>query len=355
MSLRTYLAVLSCAASLATAQAILAADVTSTREAMSEASLRPASIDNARAQSLAWLQAQGKSDAATLERFKSIWIQDDQSVLDRVAATFALGDARAAELLTEAQNPEAPAPTAMPDLLKDEKQPVFFRANLALAYAKALSARRVDEEALATLRLIRPDQVVDPAAYFFHRAVAEHALLLKNDANRSIVGVLEDVSDAPERYKLVATLMAYDMKGWKDKDLGEIARKMDNIERRLALARGGPKTQKIQKEVIARLDEIIKQLENQSSGKSNGGCPNGGNKPSSGSGTPMEDSQVAPFDAKGIAGNQRLSKLVKDWGKLPEKERTKAMLELTRDMPARHREVIENYIKKISSVPPNAP
>ena len=66
----------------------------------------------------------------------------------------------------------------------------------------------------------------------------------------------------------------------------------------------------------------------------------------------MQDSQIAPFQGQGIAGNQRLSKLVKDWGKLPEKERTKAMLELTRDMPARHREVIENYIKKISAAPP---
>ena len=34
----------------------------------------------------------------------------------------------------------------------------------------------------------------------------------------------------------------------------------------LELARGGPQTQKMQKEVVARLDEIIKQLENQAKG-----------------------------------------------------------------------------------------
>jgi hypothetical protein len=56
------------------------------------------------------------------------------------------------------------------------------------------------------------------------------------------------------------------MQTWKDKDLGWIARKMDNIERRLELARGGPQTQKMQTEVVRRLDEIIKELENQKKG-----------------------------------------------------------------------------------------
>jgi tetrahydromethanopterin S-methyltransferase subunit G len=95
---------------------------------------------------------------------------------------------------------------------------------------------------------------------------------LRDQASRSIIGVLEDVADAPERYKLVAMLMLYDMQTWREKDLGEIARKMDNIERRLELARGGPHTQKIQKEVVARLDEIIKKLEAQKKGNGNGGC-----------------------------------------------------------------------------------
>jgi hypothetical protein len=41
---------------------------------------------------------------------------------------------------------------------------------------------------------------------------------------------------------------------------------MDNVERRLDLSRGGPKTQKLQKEIIARLDELIKERENQGKG-----------------------------------------------------------------------------------------
>ena len=69
---------------------------------------------------------------------------------------------------------------------------------------------------------------------------------------------------------LLDALLDRQKQSWRDGDipakLGSIARKMDNIERRLELARGGPKTQKIQKDVVARLDEIIKQLENQAKG-----------------------------------------------------------------------------------------
>jgi len=56
--------------------------------------------------------------------------------------------------------------------------------------------------------------------------------------------------------------MHFDMLTWQEKDLGWIARKMGNIQRRLDLKRGGQKTQKEQKEVLVRLDEMIKEIEN---------------------------------------------------------------------------------------------
>lgn len=269
MNLRPWIVALTCAAPLlGMSPALARAETTPAQEQPSLGTLRAPSLEKARSQALNWLKGTGKTDPATMKAFEALWSQSGRPVLDLVAETFALGNPEASKLLAEARNPLVPAPITVPDLLKNEKQPAFFRANLGLAYAKALSNRRVYEESLEVLRLVKPDQVVDPAAYFFHRAVAEHALLLKADANRSIVGVLEDVADAPERYKVVSVLMSADMKNWKDKDLGEIARKMDNIERRLDLSRGGPKTQKIQKEVVARLDELIKKLENQAKGGS---------------------------------------------------------------------------------------
>jgi hypothetical protein len=61
--------------------------------------------------------------------------------------------------------------------------------------------------------------------------------------------------------------MLLDMLTWREKDLNWIARKMDNSGRRLQLARGGPVTQKIQKDIVRRLDELIKEMENKAKGK----------------------------------------------------------------------------------------
>jgi hypothetical protein len=155
----------------------------------------------------------------------------------------------------------------VPEIVADAKQPAFFRANLAVAYARALSNRRIYEEALATLKTVKPEDVADPAAYLFHRAVAEHAMLMKEDAGRSILRLLDDVAEVPQRYKAVGALMMLDMVSWREKDLNWIARKMDNSGRRLELARGGPTTQKIQKDIVRRLDELIKELENKAKGK----------------------------------------------------------------------------------------
>jgi hypothetical protein len=232
------------------------------RPTASFGALEPASVEVARTQAAAWLKAVGKTDAATQQRFDTIWKQEGPTILDRVAATFELGDAAAAKLMAEARDAGLPAPVKMPEVLRDPKNDVFYRANLALAYARNLSNRRVHEEALETLKSFQPEQVVDPAAYLFHRAVSEHALLLKPEATKTIDRIIDDAPFSAERYKTVSMLMLLDMHAWKDKDLQAVARKMENVERRLELARGGPQTQKLQKEIVLRLDELIKELEN---------------------------------------------------------------------------------------------
>ena len=235
------------------------------KEIASFGTLRATAPDVARGQAEAWLKEVGKTDPAAQKAFADIW-GGDRTVLDKVSETLALGSPDAKKLLDEARDPASAAPTEVPALVKDRKLPAFFRANLALAYGKALSSRRVYEEALEVFDAVKPEQVVDPATLLFHKAVAEHSLTRSREATNTIMRLLDDVSDAPERYKMVAALMALDMVAWKDKDLGSIARKMDNIERRLDLSRGGPKTQKLQKEVVARLDELIKEMEGQSKG-----------------------------------------------------------------------------------------
>jgi hypothetical protein len=243
-----------------------AADISPPKDLASFGTLRSVEADAARGQALDWLKSVGKSDETTLKAFDSIWDDKDRPTLDKVADTLALGDKDAAKVLADAGNLASPAPLTVPEPIKSVKKSAFYRANLGLAYAKALTTRRIYEEALDALKTVKAEQVVDPASYLFNRAVAEHALELRSDANYSIIRLLDDVTDSPERYKTVAALMVYDMLGWQEKDMGSIARKMDNIERRLDLSRGGPTTQEIQKKVVRRLDEMIKELENQAGG-----------------------------------------------------------------------------------------
>ncbi|HEX4590968.1 MAG TPA: hypothetical protein VH120_13615, partial [Gemmataceae bacterium] len=223
-------------------------------------------------------------------------------------------------------------------------------------YAKALSGKRVYEEALEALKTAVPEQVADPAGYYFHKAVAEHALMQKKEAAHSLARLIDDVADCPERYKMVGTLMFLDMQSWKDdqKDLTNIARLMDNSERRLDLARPGQKTQEIQKKIVFRLDELIKDVENQMKNGGQTACPNPGRQPGQGSNQPNQhapDSTIMTNSGPGVVDQKKLQNLAANWGKLPEKERAKAMMELTKDLPPRYREVIENYFKTLARGP----
>jgi uncharacterized membrane protein YgcG len=328
-------------------------------------SLEPTAASVVKTKALAWLQSAANNDAAMLRQAETLWDRPNRSPLDNLADTFALANTEAADLLQLVRDDKAPPPVEIPAVLKNAKADAFLRANLGLAVARLLSNRRVHEEALAILNSVSPEQTVDPAAYLFHRAVCEHALLKKDEANRTIIRLIQDAVDSPERYKTVAALMLLDMQTWK-KDLGNVARLMDNSERRLDVGRGGPQTQKIQKEVVARLDELIKELENKAKkssgggGGGGGGDPNGGSCPDGGSGSsgganptrPMQDSQIATNGGSGRVDIARLQKLTDGWGKMSPAERARAMQEvqdLITGLSPLHREAFERYFEAIRS------
>jgi hypothetical protein len=321
----------------------------------------------AQARALAWFKTAVNNDAAKLQQFQTIWKQQDATVLERLAATFEAGDATAARLLASARDTNTAAPMAVDPLFTNDKADKFFRAHLALAYARSLSNRRIHEEALDVLKTTAADQVADPAAYLFHRAVCEHALLNKNDARGTIMTLLKSAVDAPERFKTVGMLMLLDMQTWKDKDLAAVARKMDNIERRLELARGGPVTQEIQRDVIARLDELIKEMENkakqqgQGQGQPNGGsCPDGsqpgdGNSPGSQPGdpkSPMKDTNINGGQAgKGKVDPARVRKMIDGWGDVLPQEQARIEREindLIEGMTPQHRQIYQDYFRRVT-------
>lgn len=352
MSTRLWLKAAAVATGLSIGYTSFAADTPPSKAVYTFGTMKALSADAAKEKAEAYLKTTGSYDTAA---FKALWANESRTVLDRTADSLALSNTEAAAALAAARKSDGPAPVAAPSFFKDSKTDPFFRANIAAAYAKALAGRNVYEEALDALKVVQPELVVDPASFYFHKAVAESKLILREQATTSIARLLDDVADAPDRYKMVATLMFFDMQNWSrdEKDLTNIGRLMDNSGRRLDLARGGPQTQDIQKKIVFRLDEVIKDLENQcKGGNCNGGnCPNGG-KPGNGNNirpnSPAPDSTIMGGGGPGQVDSKKLRQFAEVWGKLPAAERAKAVNEMSHDLPPKYRQMVEDYFKSLN-------
>lgn len=309
---------------------------------------------DAKAKAEAWLKAANKFDQAA---FDKVWAADGRTTLDRIGDTLALGHPDAAAVVTAARQADAAPAAEVPAVLKDAKQDPFFRANLALVFARGNAGKKAYEESLEALNGVAPEQVVDPAGYFFFKAVAEHATMKREAATATITRLLDDVADAPDRYKMVATLMFFDMANWSPdpKDMANIERLMDNSGRRLDLSRPGEKTQEIQKKIVFRLDEIIKELESQcKGGQCNGGqCPGGGkpgNKPGGAlnPSNPLLDSMVKNVTGAGKVDDRKLREAAEQWGGLTPEKRAAVVEEITRELPAKYKPMIDEYFKALN-------
>ncbi|MCA8983723.1 MAG: hypothetical protein KDA76_08175 [Planctomycetaceae bacterium] len=276
---------------------------------------------------------------------------------DRLAEARTEGSSHTLSLIAEAAGLADPATNKLLDRLRNEPQYLllsvleshplaiednWIRANLQLYLALELSQRQLYEEALGLLEQTEDTEVVDPASYFFHRAVCEHHLLHREPALSSLETLLTQCRPLPTRYRMLGELMRQDLSGLEEKSLNEISRKMRDVERRLDLGRSGQKVQKIEREIIDTLDELIAKLEQQAGGGGGGGSSQGqGNQPSS----PAQDSRVKGSTAPGEVENKELGR--KDgWGDLPPKEKAQAKQILGTMFPPHYQRAIEAYNKK---------
>lgn len=356
--IRKLLAATALATGLAAVDANLASAADPAKPTFGFSTLKAAPPEVAKAKSEAWLKSVGKFDQAA---FSQVWADESRTILDRTADSLALGSPEAAAILAGVRKIDAPAPPTTPALLTDMKSDAFFRTNVALAFAKAAASKKVYEEALEAINAATPEVAVDPSALYFFKAVAEHATMRKEAASGSIVKLLDDVVDAPDRYKMVATLMFFEMQSWSPdpKDLTNIERLMDNSGRRLELARAGEKTQDIQKKIVFRLDVLIKELENRNKpGQCNGGnCPNGGNPGGNPGGNttqpsnPASDSVIMGGSGAGnVPTDKELRNIAEKWGTLPPEKRAKIIEDINRDLPAKYKPMIDDYFKSLNRV-----
>jgi len=277
------------------------------------------SVQDVRAGVSGWLEA-CKADDQARNAVLALWPPEEKDLagpemLSRVAKSFALVDPRAKGLVDLCSKPKAAPVLPEQGWLRDPATHPWMARNLRLYYGRWLVHESMIDEALEQLAGLEPQQVVDPASLLFYQAVAHYRLLDQEAGMAAIERLLQQAEQSPRRYAAVARLMREDLRGLRKDSLDHIARRMEDIQRRLQLGRAGQKVRGVEDGVIESLDKLIEKIEKQQQ-----------QQQASSGGSSMQPSTPAP-DSQILAGRGRGEVTKKDiggqggWGNLPPKER----------------------------------
>jgi hypothetical protein len=310
------------------------------------AAWQPADPAQVRAEVFAWLDERG-ADEATRAKAAERWPADGPpatgaDLLDRLAATIALVDEDARKLVDLCSRPrtEKGDGPAFP-WLADSETPPLVAANLRLLYGRWLAQSSLFDESREQLAGLEPGDVVDPATLLFYQAVVHHRLLDQEKSENALERLLAGADRSPRRYTAVARLMQADLKDLRPDSLGHIARRMDDVRRRLDLGRAGSKVRKIEDGVIESLDKLIKKLQQQR--KQASAAASGNFQPAK----PAEESRPMAGKGRGEVTKRDIGS-GSGWGDLPPKQREEALQQIGRAFPSHYRDAIEQYFRRLA-------
>jgi hypothetical protein len=220
--------------------------------------------------------------------------------------------------------------------------PPLLGNNLRLIYARWLIDQGLYDEASEQLDGLDVGNVVAPALLLFCRSVACHALLNKDCSLKSLDELLQGAELSPKRYVAVARLMQEDLKNLQEEGLDHIARRMSDIRRRLDLGRAGAKVRQVEDGVIASLDKLIKNIEQQQQQQFLSSAE------SARSTAPAQDSFLKGGKTPGDVTKKPIGS-GSGWGDLPPKEREEALQQIGRDFPPYYHDVVEQYFRRLAT------
>lgn len=311
-----------------------------------KATWSPLTAEEAKARLQAWIKTI-HADEATNRKVQTAWQTvsgevDDDLLLERVAAALGAANAQAAEIVAACRSDAVDAPQHFAYLF-DNMTPEFVRCNLRLLYGRWLAQHAHFDEALEHLAGISPAQVVDPAALLFYQCVAHHRLLQKEQCLQSLAKLMENESRLPRRYRTLGQLMEADIKPLETDSLDEVSRLMDDIRRRLNFGHAGKRVRQEEDDVIAKLDKMIEEMEQQQQQRQQTSGAGSGAQ----SRNPAQDSQPLGGRGPGDVDQKKIGSK-SGWGNLPPKKREEALQQISKDLPAHFRAVIEEYFRKLA-------
>lgn len=259
-----------------------------------------------------------------------------------------------------------------PRVARDEAQPDapeqltrLLADQVRLFFGVALVRGAFYDEADLVLAGLEPEDVIDPAAMLFYRSVAHHQLLARQSCVRDLERLQNSLPDAdldpdspgvtdsgdnpdvldmniPRRYASLVRIMLQDMLALEDTGLDHVARRMEDIRRRLDFGRAGEKVQEVERGVIESLDDIIEKLEEeakkkQSQSQSNTLRPQ----------KPAEEARVMGGTGPGNVDRKNIG-TKSGWGNLPPKQREESLQQIGQDFPPHYRDAIEQYFRRMA-------
>ena len=297
-----------------------------------------------------------ESDLAEPQRtlLSALWPENPHATspeanLARLAQTAVILDAKTQSLVKLVASIDYQSAPSEEPWLKDSesKLPALVRDNLRLQYGRWLAEQHLFDEAIEQLSDLEENPVADPAMLLFQKAICQHHLLNKAECIESLGKLLSNETEVSVRYLTVSKLMLSDISPLKEDSLDEVARLMRDIQRRLDKGRAGKTVRKEEEDVVAKLEKMIENLEEQQKQQQQQQQSGSGNGNQNQSAKPLEDSK--PGGGKG-PGNVNPRKLEdkSNWGDLPPKERQAALQQISNEFPSHYRRVIEEYFRKLA-------
>ena len=232
----------------------------------------------------------------------------------------------------------------------------FLAAEAAYVMARTLFSQQRYEECLPFLVRLRNDLVKETLRdgdILYYQGVAMANGLKKEEAIALLARYLEDYPDASDRLRLSAQATLDGIIGVLDGSVEDIADHMDFSHRRLSFEDSGENTKKVQKKIVAMLDEIIakaeeqQQQQQQQQGAAGGEGSQGQQQQAAGgqgqnaSGNPS--AQKDPLSIRNLRGAAKSA-----WDDLRKRAReAEALSGLKSKYPPRYRELVEQYFRDL--------
>ena len=227
-----------------------------------------------------------------------------------------------------------------------------------LSQAKILTENKNYYESLVALKNFNPKKE-QYNEFCFLMSVNYFSLNDKENASKWVSHLLDSFETISSRHQTLAYMMQDDLKNWKEGNLNDIGRDMKISGHRLETAKAGEGTQQIQKQIIDKLDKLIKDQEDDKKAKADAEAQAQKEKEGKARGQ-AQGEQAAPDSTlpldelgKGTLTDKQLKQVAQNWGSLPPAKREQVIQGLTRDLPPKYKAQIEAYFQSLNRMNPD--